>query len=156
MGVVYPRDPSNPRDEIARQDRVEVDGADEIHLPAKQVQEETEMIFCVKKFSPAGPHFQPVLPVRPVGKRQGSPVFSPDQGHQKTCVGQGGTDPDHPLVKVQIIGHCTKDPLFHPANMAKPPHIPQLPAHYRHFYRIFGPDNNNFGKNVLILPPANN
>ena len=112
------------------------------------------MVFDVKEFSPAGPHFQPVLPIGPVVQRQGSPVLSPHQGHRKTCVGQGGTDPDHPLVIVQIIGHGAKDPLFHPANMNKAPHITQLGAFNRHFYRIFAVDDNNFGKIVLILPPA--
>jgi hypothetical protein len=34
------------------------------------------------------------------------------------------------------------------------PHITQLRADNRHFYCIFAPDNNNFGKIILILPPA--
>jgi hypothetical protein len=34
------------------------------------------------------------------------------------------------------------------------PHITQLRTDNRHFYCIFAPDNNNFGKIILILPPA--
>jgi hypothetical protein len=38
--------------------------------------------------------------------------------------------------------------------MLKLPDITQLQAHNPHFYRIFAFDKNNFGKIVLILPPA--
>lgn len=98
------------------------------------------MIFEVKKLSPPGPHFQPVLPVRPQGQREGAPVLSSYQGHRKTSAGQGSTDPDHPLVIVQIIGDRTKDPLFHRANLDNLPHITHLQAHNPHFYRIFAFD----------------
>jgi hypothetical protein len=77
------------------------------------------MIFQVKKLPPPGPHFQPVLPVRAVVQRQGTLVFSPHQGYQKTCFCQGGTDPDHPLIIVQIVGHRAKDPLFHCVKVSK-------------------------------------
>jgi hypothetical protein len=95
------------------------------------------MVFQVEKLTPPGPHFQPVLVVWLLDQRQGTPVVSPHQGHRKTCTGQGSTDPDHPLVIVQIIGHCTKDLLFHPANMLKLPDITHLQTHNQHFYRIF-------------------
>jgi hypothetical protein len=36
----------------------------------------------------------------------------------------------------------------------KTAHITQLPVDNQHFYRIFALDNNNFGKIILILPPA--
>ena len=71
-------------------------------------------------------------------------------------MGQGSTDPDHPLVIVQIVGYRTKDPLFHRAKLNKTPHITQLRVDNQHFYRIFALDNNNFGKIVLILHPAIN
>jgi hypothetical protein len=44
------------------------------------------------------------------------------------------------LVIVQIIGHCTKDPLFHPANMYKLPDFTHLQRHNQQFYRIFALD----------------
>jgi hypothetical protein len=154
MGIVKAGNPPQPRDEITGKDRIEVDGANSIHFLAYQVKKEPEMVFQVEKLTAPGQHSQPVLPVWLLDQRQGTPVLPPDQGHRKTCAGQGSTDPDHPLVIVQIIGHRTKDPLFHPANMLKLPDITHLQAKNQHFYRIFAPGNNNFGKIVLILPTA--
>jgi hypothetical protein len=154
MRVIDPGDPPEPRDQVAGEDRIEVDGADPIHFPKKQEKKEPDLIFGIKQLPALRPHGQPVLPVRPVGQRERAPGSPPNQGHRKTRVGQGSTDPNHPLIEVQIIGHRTKDPLFHRANMDNLPHITQLRVDNRHFYCIFAPDNNNFGKIVLILPPA--
>jgi hypothetical protein len=112
------------------------------------------LVFQVKQLSPPPPHSQPVLPIRPGRQREGIPAFFPHQGHGKASSCQGSTDPDHPLIIVQIVGHGAKDPLSHPANLVKTRHITQLPVDNRHFCRIFALDNNNFGKIILILPPA--
>jgi hypothetical protein len=123
VGIVKAGDPPQQRNEITGKDRIKVDGANNIHFLANQVKKEPGMVFQVKKLTPPGPHFQPVLPVRPLDQRQGTAILSPHQGNPKTRAGQRSTDPDHPLVKVQIVGHRTKDPFFHRANLNKTLHI---------------------------------
>jgi hypothetical protein len=140
MGIVQPGDPPQPGNKITGEDRIQVYSADAIHFLCQQVKKEAEMIFQVEQFTLPGPHFKPVLPERPLCQRQGTPYLPPYQGHGIASGSQRGADPYHPLVIVQIVGHCTKDPLFHPANMCYWPDITHLQGYNQQFYRIFALD----------------
>jgi hypothetical protein len=140
MGVIQPRDPPKAGNEVAGKDRIQVDGADPIHLLGQQVKKKAKMIFQVEQFTTPVPHFKPVLPERPLGQWQRTTRQPAYEGHGIARSRQRSADPYHPLVIVQIIGHRTKDPLFHPANMCKPPDITHLQGYYQQFYRIFAID----------------
>ena len=113
------------------------------------------MVFQVEEFPATEPHFQTTLPERPVCQWQGTPDGSPDKRYGKTGACQRSADPDHSLVIIQIIRYCKKEPPLHGAKLPIPRDITHLRPRNPNFYGIFGPDFNNFGKIVLILPPAN-
>jgi hypothetical protein len=113
MGIVYPGDAPERRNHITGQDRIQVDGADTIHLPEQQVKKETEIVFQVKKLSPLKEQAQPALTIDLLvnGDRIGG--LAPYKGDGITCSGEGIADPYHTLIIAKVIGHRTKDPFSH-------------------------------------------
>jgi hypothetical protein len=147
MGIVYPGDAPERRNDITRQDRVQVDGANTIHLPEQQVKKETEIVFQVKKLSPLKEQAQPALMIDfPVnGDRIGG--LTPYKGDRITRTGEGMADPYHTLIIAQIIGHRTKDPFSHPIDL--------ILGQYSLFLSYFTRNFLSFKKIALISPTAN-
>jgi hypothetical protein len=133
VGVIEAGKTAERRNEIYRQNGVEVDGAKAVHGLEKQKEEKPDIVFQVEPFTPAEPGFQAALTEKMLRKSGGVPVATADKGDGMAGAGQRSADPDHPLVKGKIIGDGEE-------KTHKPANIRELRGYTHDYYSIFDPN----------------
>jgi hypothetical protein len=131
VGVINAGKTAERRNEINRQNGVEVDGAKAVHGLEKQEEEKPEMIFQVEPFTPAKPGVQAALMERLLREKRRVGVSPADKSDGMPCAGQRSANPDHSLVKDKIVGYGEK-------KTHKPANIRELRGYTHEYYSIFG------------------